>query len=85
VSRPNPPRSIGAEEKLARRIADERNLRGWTYERIAEAMTAAGCPIQGSAIFKIERGEPRRKINVDELVALSRIWAIPVGKLLDEE
>jgi transcriptional regulator with XRE-family HTH domain len=82
MPRPNKPRSIGAEDVLARRITKERTLRGWTLERLAAEMTAVGCPMQMSGIYKIEKGEPRRRITVDELVALSRLWAIPTDRLL---
>ena len=85
MSRPNKQRTVGAEDVLASRIATERAARGWSYERIAQEMTAVGCPIQGSAIFKVEKGAPRRRVSVDELVALSRVWAIPVGRLVGEE
>lgn len=64
------------------RIATERAARGWSYKRLAEEMTAVGCPIDGTAIYKIEKGEPRRSIFVDELVALSLVWAIPIDRLV---
>lgn len=70
---------------MALRIRQEREVRGWSYERLAEALTAIGCPIQGSAIYKVEKGTPPRRVTVDELVALSRLWAIPVGRLIGEE
>lgn len=82
MSRPNQPRTIDAEDRLADRIRIERAARGWTYEQTAEAMTNAGCPIQGSAIYKIEKGEPRRRVTVNELAALSLIWAIPMDRLV---
>lgn len=82
MPRPNKPRTIGAEDRLALRIATERQARGWSYWKLAQAMTEAGCSIAGSAIYKIEKGNPRRTIFVDELVALSRIWSIPVERLL---
>lgn len=82
MPRPNKGRTIPAESVLALRIAMERKARGWSYEQLADAMTEAGCPIQGSAIFKIEKGEPRRRIAVDELAALSLVWAIPMDKMV---
>lgn len=83
MPRPNRERSIAAEDVLAVRIATERTSRGWSYERLAEAMTEVGCPIQGSAIFKIEKGEPRRRITVNELAALSQVWAIPMDRMVE--
>lgn len=71
-----------AEEHLARRIAAERDAKGWTNDGLAKRMTDAGCPMTGSAIFKIEKGEPRRRIVVDELVAFAAVFGIPVDQLL---
>lgn len=82
MPRPNKQRTVGAEDRLALRIATERQSRGWSYERLAEVMTEAGCSMTGSAIYRIEKGEPRRSIRVDELVTLSHIWAIPIDRLL---
>jgi transcriptional regulator with XRE-family HTH domain len=82
VPRPNPPRSLQSEDNLARRIAYERDRRGWTYEGMAKRLTDAGCPIQGSAIYKIEKGNPRRRISVDELVALAKVFDVDTENLL---
>jgi transcriptional regulator with XRE-family HTH domain len=78
----NPNRSLFSEEGLARRVALEREQRGWTYEGLAKRMTDAGCPINQSALYKIEKGTkgkdgqpgPARRITVDELVALAQVF-----------
>lgn len=89
-----PPRNVGrslySEESVARRVAQERERRGWSYEGLAQRMTDAGCPINQSAIYKIERGTksrtgepgPPRRITVDELVAFSTVFDVPIGDLL---
>jgi transcriptional regulator with XRE-family HTH domain len=82
MSRPNRPRSIASEANLARRISFEREHREWSYERLAQEMTAAGCPIQGSAIYKIEKGSPPRRVTVDELVALATVLERDINDLL---
>lgn len=82
MPRPNKPRDVLAEDHLAQRIAAERDARGWTNDGLAKRMTDAGCPMNGSAIFKIEKGEPRRRIVVDEMVAFSRVFNVPVEELL---
>lgn len=82
MPRRNQPRSLFSEEGLAQRVGYERERRGWTYESLAARMTAVGCPINQSALYKIEKGEPRRRITVDELVALSRVLDTPVEHLL---
>lgn len=75
-------RSVGVETNLAARIAHERNLRGQSYEVLAEAMTQAGCAINGSSIYKIEHGSPPRRISVDELWTLAQVWGTTVEDLL---
>jgi transcriptional regulator with XRE-family HTH domain len=82
VPRPNPPRSLQSEENLAHRVVYERERRGWTYEGTAKRLTVAGCPIQGSAIYKIEKGNPRRRISVDELVAFAKVFDVDTSDLL---
>src|SRR5688500_9413399 len=82
MPRPNPPRTIHSEENLRRRIALEREERGQSYETLAGLMTELGCAIPGSALHKIEKGKPPRKVAVDELIALSEVWGLPVLDLL---
>jgi transcriptional regulator with XRE-family HTH domain len=83
VPRVNPNRSLANEENLARRIAHEREARGWSYEGIAERLTRAGYPIHASAVFKIEKGKPARRVTVDELVGFATVFEIPIGDMLE--
>lgn len=82
MPRPNRPRRIGTERALARRIAFERESRDLTYDRLASRMEEQGCPIQPSALFRIEKGDPPRRVTVDELDALSRVFGIRADRLL---
>jgi len=82
VPRQNRPRSVGREEDLARRIAYERQHRGWSYAGLASRMTERGCAIDSSALYKIENSKPRRRITVDELVALSNVFGISMHDFL---
>jgi transcriptional regulator with XRE-family HTH domain len=82
MPRPNPGRSLRTERDLARRISHERERLGMSYAGLAERMTRAGCPINQSALYKIEKGEPPRGISVSELVALSDVFGVPVQELL---
>lgn len=82
MPRPSRLRSIEGEANLAKRVQREREYRGLSYEALAKAMTNAGCKIQGSAIFKIEKGEPPRRITVDELIALADVFEVSVENLL---
>jgi transcriptional regulator with XRE-family HTH domain len=65
---------VFAEEYLASNVETLRLARGWTYEGLARRMSDIGCPIDQSAIYKIEKGRPRRRITVDELVGFSRVF-----------
>jgi transcriptional regulator with XRE-family HTH domain len=82
MSRLNRLRSIGGEANLARRIERERGNRGLSYDALAKRLTAAGCSISGSAIYKIEKADPPRRITVDELVALAQVFETTVEDLL---
>lgn len=82
MPRMNPSRSIANEANVARRIQFEREQRGWSYESTASRMTVLGCPIHASAIYKIEKGEPRRRIAVDELVGFADAFKVSVEELL---
>lgn len=82
MPRPNKPRDIEAEEVLAERIQFEREQRGWNYESLARRMTGVGCPINQSAIYKIEQSQPRRRITVNELVAFAKVFETTVDQLI---
>lgn len=82
MPRPNPTRSLRSETNLAKRIAHEREQRGMTYDGLAKRMTDAGCPIQPSAIYKIEKADPPRRITVDEVVAFAVVFETSVEDLL---
>ncbi len=66
---------------MARRIAFERKQRDWTTEALAKRMTDAGCPINQSAIWKIENGEPRRRISFDEAAGFAKVFEMPLEEL----
>jgi hypothetical protein len=76
MPRANPGRSIASEANLAKRIAYERRRRHLSYEALASLMTDQGCAIQGSAIYKIEKADPPRRVTVDELVALKGAFGV---------
>jgi transcriptional regulator with XRE-family HTH domain len=82
MPRQNPGRTLNIEASLARRIAWERDNRGWTNEGLARRMADAGCHIQHTAIYKIEKGDPPRRVTVNELVAFARAFDLDVPDLL---
>lgn len=82
MPRQNPARTIATERELAARIAYERKDRGLGVEALAKLMTDAGCPINGSAIYRIEKGNPPRAISVNEFVALQKVFGLSHEELL---
>ncbi len=82
MPRVNPLRTLVNEGNLARRISYERERADQSYAGLAKRMEDAGYPVQASAIFKIEKGDPPRRITVDELVGFSLVFGIPVADLL---
>ena len=82
MPRVSPFRSLANERNVARRIQFEREQRGWTYEGTAKRMGDAGCPIQPTAVYKIEKADPPRRITVDELVAFAKVFDTSVENLL---
>ncbi len=81
MPRPNPPRAVAEEEHLAERIAYERERLGMSYEGLAKRMTDLGCPINQSALYKIEKGSPRRRITYAEAVTLARVFELSLEEL----
>src|SRR5215217_3528095 len=82
MARRNKPRAIGGEANLAERIRREREQRHWSPADLAMKMTDSGCSISTSAIYKIEGGDPPRRIAVDELIALAQVFGATVDDLL---
>ena len=85
MPRQNLNRSLQSEANVARRITMERERRGWTLEGTAKRMTDIGCTIGHTAIYKIEKGDPPRRISVDELVAFASVFGMGVEELLVPE
>lgn len=82
MPRPMKGRQMFAEAHLAQRIAVEREARGWSYDGLAERMKGVGCNIHASALYKIEKGSPPRRVTVDELVALSQVFNLGMTELV---
>lgn len=69
------------ERNIAERIADERQTRGLSQEGLAKLVTEAGCPLQGSAVYRIENGDPPRTISFNEAVAFAAVFDIGLEEL----
>jgi transcriptional regulator with XRE-family HTH domain len=81
LPRPNPLRRLMGESNLARRIAYERKRRGWSAENLAQRMGEAGCPLDQSAIWKIENGDPPRRITYDEALGFAVVFGLSLDEL----
>lgn len=75
-----PGRDTQTEDVIADRIREERKARGWSYDVLSQKMAEKGCPIQPTALHRIEQGTPRRRIVVNELVAFVSVFE---GQLTD--
>jgi transcriptional regulator with XRE-family HTH domain len=82
MPRRNKPRSIASEANVAERVTRERESRELSYEALAKLMTDQGCSLVGSAIYRIEKGDPPRHITVDELVAFAKVFGVTIPDLL---
>ena len=82
LPRRNAPTQLRDEEYLAQNIAMIREEKGWSYEGLARRLTDVGYPMHPSALHKIEKLRPRRRITVNELVAFSAVFQVPIEDLL---
>lgn len=82
MPRRGPTRSIRAEDHLAARILYEREKRTWSPSGLAHRMTQAGCPMNQTSVWKIEHGQPRRRITFDEAVAFAKVFELSLADLL---
>ncbi|MFG2861727.1 XRE family transcriptional regulator [Streptomyces sioyaensis] len=69
------------EDNVAARIKLEREARGWSTVTLAEKMAEAGHPINQSAIWRIESGKPRRRVNLDEALGFCKVFGISMSDL----
>lgn len=70
------------ERIVAGRIAQERDRRRWSRERLAAEMADAGCPIPASAVYKIENSDPPRRITLNEFLAFAAVFDVEPVELL---
>lgn len=70
-----------SENHVAERVKMEREVRGWSTAKLAEAMAEVGHPVNQSAIWRIESGKPRRRVNFDEALGFCKVFDISVDDL----
>lgn len=66
--------------KVGERIKALRQQRGWSAERVAKE---SPYPLDRTAIWKIENG--RRRLQLEEAVALARVFRVPLERLIDSD
>lgn len=77
----NAPEALTPSRQVARRMREVRNDRGWTAERLAEAMRKVGIPWERAVVTKLETGR-RAIVSVDEVLALAYVLDVaPVHML----
>ncbi|MEY9943921.1 helix-turn-helix domain-containing protein [Kitasatospora sp. GAS1066B] len=72
---------LAGEENAAQRLKMERESRGWSTAEVARRMSEAGFPINQSSVWRIESGEPPRRINLDEAIGFAKIFGITLTEL----
>jgi len=60
----------------------EREWRGWSTATVAEKMAEAGHPLNQSAVWRIESGDPPRRVNLDEAIGFAKIFDITLDSLI---
>lgn len=81
MPKPRPPRQVPHEALLARRIQERREALGWKLDGLAQRMTEAGCPMDKSAIYRIESGKPPRRITFDEAMTFAQVFGTDIVEL----
>jgi transcriptional regulator with XRE-family HTH domain len=81
--RPARRRTKTNERNIAARVTHEREDRGWTYEELSKRMTDAGCSVAVSSLNRLERGNPPRRISVDELFAFADVFELSIFEMME--
>jgi transcriptional regulator with XRE-family HTH domain len=81
--RPARRRTKTNERNIAARVTHEREDRGWTYDELSKRMTDAGCSVAVSSLNRLERGNPPRRISVDELFAFAEVFDLSIFDMME--
>ncbi|GAA0971234.1 MULTISPECIES: helix-turn-helix transcriptional regulator [Actinocorallia] len=69
-------------EHLATEIVRMRGLRGWDQRTLAARITEHGRALSASVLGKVEA--KKRRVDVDDLVAIAKAFGVPASRLLGE-
>jgi transcriptional regulator with XRE-family HTH domain len=75
------PERPAPEDYVADRIKQEREARGWSTVALAEKMAEAGHTVNQAAIWRIESGRPRRRVNLDEALGFCQVFGLTMDEL----
>jgi transcriptional regulator with XRE-family HTH domain len=70
------------ERNLAARVAYEREQRAWSYDTLSRELKRVGCAMAISSLNGIEKGEPPRRVRVNELYAFAKVFNLPIDDLV---
>ncbi|MCX4675559.1 helix-turn-helix domain-containing protein [Streptomyces sp. NBC_01433] len=80
AARAGPERPV-PEDYVAERIKQEREARGWSTVALAEKMAEVGHSLNQAAIWRIESGKPRRRVNLDEALGFCKVFGLTMDEL----
>lgn len=63
------------------RMKDLRKRRGWSAQKLADAMTGVGAPWLDTTVAKLENGH-RKNVTVAELAGLAEVFGVTPSDLL---
>lgn len=69
------------ERNVARRVAYERALRGWSYDLLSKKLHEAGAHLAVSSLNRLERDDPPRRVNLDELFAFMEVFGLTLEEI----
>ncbi|MHC5904180.1 helix-turn-helix domain-containing protein [Streptomyces sp. S6] len=81
AARAGPDRPL-PEDYVAQRIKLEREARGWSTVTLSERMADVGHPVNQAAIWRIESGKPRRRVNLDEAIGFCKVFDLDMDELI---
>lgn len=73
---------LSPERAAAQQLRKLREQRGFSYEEMAARMRAHGSRVTGPGLYKTEKGEPPRKLTIDDLVAASQVLGVSTDRIL---
>ena len=60
------------ETRFVARLEDELARRGWSDTRLETALKGIGYPLPAATVWKIRKGTPRRRVNLDDAYAIAK-------------